>query len=64
MSNKSKRYTVEFKKQIVELINNGKWYFKASCTDNGTKIDIIKANEDKYSISAMCRVLIIKEIEY
>ncbi len=24
MSNKSKRYTVEFKKQIVELINNGK----------------------------------------
>lgn len=24
MSNRSKRYTVEFKKQIVELINNGK----------------------------------------
>jgi len=24
MSNKSKRYTVEFKKQIVELISNGK----------------------------------------
>ena len=24
MSNKGKRYTKEFKKQIVELINNGK----------------------------------------
>lgn len=24
MSNRSKRYTVEFKKQIVQLINNGK----------------------------------------
>ncbi len=83
MSNKSKRYTKEFKMQIVELVNNGKspveivkeyniarstvskWVkdynnsgsFKASGADNGTKVAIIKANKDKYSISAMCEVL-------
>ncbi|WP_418223111.1 IS3 family transposase [Clostridium isatidis] len=31
--------------------------FKASSADNGTKIEIIIANKEKYSISAMCRVL-------
>ena len=32
-------------------------HFKASGADNGTKIAIIKANKDKYSISAMCKLL-------
>ncbi|MEG1286317.1 MAG: IS3 family transposase [Romboutsia sp.] len=31
--------------------------FKASSADNGTKIEIILSNKNKYSISAMCRVL-------
>ncbi|AZO95747.1 IS3 family transposase [Halocella sp. SP3-1] len=31
--------------------------FKASSADNGTKIAVIKANSNKYSISAMCRIL-------
>ena len=30
---------------------------KASSADNRTKVEIIKANQDKYSISAMCNVL-------
>ena len=32
-------------------------HLKASGADNGTKVAIIKANTDKYSISAMCRTL-------
>jgi len=31
--------------------------FKASSADTRTKITIIKANREKYSISAMCKVL-------
>ncbi|MBI4857026.1 MAG: IS3 family transposase [Acetobacterium woodii] len=30
---------------------------KASRADNGTKVEVIKANQDRYSISAMCDVL-------
>ena len=30
---------------------------QASSADNGTKIEIILANKQKYSISAMCRAL-------
>ena len=32
-------------------------HLKASGADYGTKIAIIKANKDKYSISAMCKLL-------
>ncbi|WP_392485960.1 IS3 family transposase [Haloimpatiens sp. FM7315] len=31
--------------------------FKASSADNGTKTEIILGNKEKYSISAMCRIL-------
>nr|WP_138224600.1 IS3 family transposase [Paenibacillus algicola] len=31
--------------------------FKASRADHGTKVNIIKQNSDKYSVSAMCNVL-------
>jgi len=44
-------------KKRKQAAKNGEWYFKASGADNGTKIAVIKANRDKYSISAMCRAL-------
>lgn len=39
------------------MIKNGKWYFKASSADYGTKINIILSNSYKYPISAMCKLL-------
>ena len=36
---------------------DGKWYFKASSADHGTKINVIIANADKYPVSAMCQLL-------
>ena len=38
-------------------IIDGEWYFKASSANNGTKIEIILSNKEKYSINAMCRIL-------
>ncbi|WCF07253.1 hypothetical protein NDS46_23420 [Paenibacillus thiaminolyticus] len=32
-------------------------YFKASSADDGTKVNVIKQNRDKYSVSAMYDVL-------
>ncbi|WP_156858114.1 IS3 family transposase [Oceanobacillus sp. AG] len=38
--------------------------FKASRADNGTKVDVIRNNQHKYSISAMCDVLQIPRSTY
>ena len=40
-----------------EAVTNGERHFKASSADTGTKRRVIIENRDKYSISAMCRVL-------
>src|SRR5699024_10690184 len=39
-------------------------YFKASRADNGTKVDVIRNNAHKYSVSAMCDVLQIPKSTY
>ncbi|WP_427448956.1 IS3 family transposase [Pedobacter suwonensis] len=38
--------------------------FKASCADHGTKINVIRNNTHKYSVSAMCNVLHIPKSSY
>ncbi|MBU9713454.1 IS3 family transposase [Evansella tamaricis] len=38
--------------------------FKASSADNGTKVDVIRNNRHKYSISAMCDVLQLPRSTY
>ncbi|AVP35546.1 IS3 family transposase [Staphylococcus felis] len=38
--------------------------FKASSADHGTKIDVIRKNANKYSVSAMCKVLQISRSSY
>ncbi len=53
----AKHYEETFKKQIVALYNNGKWYFKASSINTRQKVDLIISNRDKYSINPMCKFL-------
>ncbi|MEV2375000.1 IS3 family transposase [Paenibacillus larvae] len=38
--------------------------FKASSADHGTKVNVMKCNRDKYSVSAMCDVLQISRSTY
>ncbi|WP_424527449.1 DDE-type integrase/transposase/recombinase [Spiroplasma endosymbiont of Glossina fuscipes fuscipes] len=38
-------------------MTNGKWYFKASNTNNRQKIVIIKNNKEKYKITNLCKTL-------
>src|SRR5699024_7419665 len=45
-------------------IKNGKRYSKASSADHGTKIEVIRKNAHKYSVSAMCKVLQISRSTY
>src|SRR5699024_6053426 len=46
------------------MTSNGKRHFKASRADHGTKVDVIRNNTHKYSVSAMCKVLQIPRSTY
>ena len=41
-----------------------KWYFKASRADHKTKIDVIRNNTHKYSVSTMCDVVNLPKSTY
>ena len=56
MPRQRRTFTDDFKRQMVQLFENGKRYFKASSADHGTKVSVIKRNRGKYSVSAMCNV--------
>lgn len=43
---------------------HGERYFKASCADTRTKVNVIRNNAHKYSISAMCSVLQLPRSTY
>src|SRR5699024_11547962 len=45
-------------------VKNGKRDSKASSADHGTKIEVIRKNAHKYSVSAMCKVLQISRSTY
>lgn len=48
----------------VKTVTNGKWYFKASITNNRQKIKIIVKNKVKYKIRTMCSFLKISRSTY
>ena len=55
--------------KIIELPNvignkDGERHFKTSSADFRTKVNVIKANAHKYSVSAMCKVLNIPRSTY
>ena len=56
MTSWQEKWTASLKKRKQAALN-GEWYFKASSADIGTKINLILANQGKYPISAMCRIL-------
>jgi len=45
-------------------IENGGRHFKASGADNGTKVEVIRRNAHRYSISAQCKILGISRGSY
>ncbi|QMT18077.1 IS3 family transposase [Planococcus maritimus] len=47
---------IDYKKRVKQLEMEVD-IFKASRADHGTKIEIIQQNQDRYSVSAMCKVL-------
>ncbi|MED4717883.1 IS3 family transposase [Bacillus badius] len=47
---------LELRKELKQLRMEND-IFKASRADHGTKVNVIKRNKDKYSVSAMCSVL-------
>ncbi|WP_338979269.1 IS3 family transposase [Spiroplasma endosymbiont of Panzeria rudis] len=51
-------------KKRIKTVTNGKWYFKASSTNNRQKIEIIAKNKVKYKIRTMCRFLKLSKSTY
>ncbi|WP_342255025.1 IS3 family transposase [Spiroplasma endosymbiont of Zeiraphera isertana] len=51
-------------KKRIKTVTNGKWYFKASRTNNKQKIEIIINNKCKYKIRTMCRFLKLSKSTY
>lgn len=51
---------IALRKRLKDLEMENDNYFKESGTDTRAKIDLIIANKEKYSISAMCRLLKIR----
>jgi hypothetical protein len=53
---------IELRKQYKQLLMEND--FKASRADHGTKVNVIRQNKHKYSVSAMCDVLKIPRSTY